>query len=339
MCKFKYYFIVLTASLSLFSCSKDDSPPEVVQVPPRAYQDQYNDDIKIIEDYLSSHYFIEVINPSIYDDRDVKIAKIDNGQASILSYLNAETYPKLLVRTVEIHKLKYKLYYLVLRPGVKDAPTNVDGVLVSYSGSYLSKTDETPVIKSTLFEEVKFPQDILDLYTVIRGWKEVFPQFKSGDAPEINDDGTSSHTNFGLGVMFVPSGLGYFNRASANLPAYSPLVFSFKLYKVKRLDHDVEIRGNSLIPSFDGIPSHLEDLDGDHYMWASWELPDSANGVNPDDTDKDGTPDFLDIDDDGDYYTTKLEIKDPTTNLPFSFDQIPLCSSKKKRYLDPNCLP
>jgi hypothetical protein len=56
------------------------------------------------------------------------------------------------------------------------------------------------------------------------------------------------------------------------VPSYSPLVFSFKLFELQRLDQDG-----------DGIPSYLEDLDGDGYSRVL------ATGVlNPDDTDGDG---------------------------------------------------
>jgi hypothetical protein len=51
--------------------------------------------------------------------------------------------------------------------------------------------------------------------------------------------------------MFIPSGLGYYAAGSASIPSYSPLVFSFKLFELQRLDQDG-----------DGIPSYLEDLNG-----------------------------------------------------------------------------
>ena len=52
-----------------------------------------------------------------------------------------------------------------------------------------------------------------------------------------------------------------------------------KLYALKRFDHDS-----------DGIPSFQEDLDGDGYMWI--KLICKMELVNPDDTDRDGIPDF-----------------------------------------------
>jgi hypothetical protein len=311
MNKFKFYFILLITTVSLFSCSKHDS---ATIEPPRVYSVQYATDITDIEDYLKTNYFTVVNHPGFVDDQDVTITKIDAGQPSIMSYLNAATYPKLLSKDVNLHDIVYKLYYLVLRPGVGESPCNVDGVLTSYRGTYLSRsaaTDTPPsVLSSTLFEEVKYPQQMLSLYTVITGWSETFPLFKSGTSV-INADGTVTHTNFGAGVMFIPSGLGYYNTGSGSIPEYSPLVFSFKLYDIQRLDQDG-----------DGIPSYQEDINKDGFMRVL-----ATGVVNPDDTDGDGIPDFLDVDDDGDNYTTKLEITKPAgTNsglsIYFPYDPI-----------------
>ncbi|MBP6587786.1 MAG: FKBP-type peptidylprolyl isomerase, partial [Flavobacterium sp.] len=203
----------------------------------------------------------------------------------------------------------------------------VDGVLTSYRGTYLSQTtatDTTPsTITATQFEEAVLPNDFLSLFNTISGWGETFPLFKTGSYVS-NPNGTVSYTDFGAGVMFLPSGLAYYSSGSYAIPAYSPLVFSFKLYEIQRADQDN-----------DGIPSYLEDLNGDGFMRIL------ATGVeNPDDTDKDGIPDFYDVDDDGDNYTTKLEIKNPLTGLPYPFADIPTCSpSGKKVYLDKTCHP
>jgi hypothetical protein len=69
-----------------------------------------------------------------------------------------------------------------------------------------------------------------------------------------------------------------------------------------------------------------------------------AAGIeNPDDTDKDGVPDFLDIDDDGDKYNTKLEITNSATGLVYPFALIPDCSgnftdpARIKKQLDKAC--
>lgn len=332
MHKFKFYFIVITASVLFFSCSKDD---DVTVVPPVAYSVQYPIDIAIIKDYLTTHYIENVADPNLAD-KDVVIKKIDNGQASIFSLLDSPTYPKLLVKRIKLHNVDYELYYLVLREGKKDSPCNTDGVLAAYKGTYLKRTNETETttsVTSTFFEEVKFPQTFLSLSSLITGWSEILPKFKTGETPIINKDGTVTHSDFGAGVMFLPSGLAYYNLGSSGIPAYAPLVFSFKLYAIQRLDSDG-----------DGVLNFQEDMNDDDYMYdyrntVNYPTPPDDNIRYADDNDRDGIPDFMDIDDDGDNYTTKFEIKNPTTNLPYPFVDIPTCISGKKNYLDATCHP
>ena len=48
MNKFKYYFILLITTVSLFSCSKDNNTAEIV--PPRDYAVQYATDLADIEE-------------------------------------------------------------------------------------------------------------------------------------------------------------------------------------------------------------------------------------------------------------------------------------------------
>jgi hypothetical protein len=329
MNKFKFYFILLITTVSLFSCSKDDA---VEVTPPRAYADQYITDIADIEEYLKTYYLDMDLSDPNFADKDVKIAKIPVGgtQPTLMSYLNATTYPKLLSREVSLHSVKYTLYYLVLREGVGTAPCNVDGVFASYRGDYLERIAATTTtaasISTTKFEETKFPQSFFELANTIAGWGETFPEFKTGTYTS-NSDGTITYKDFGAGVMFIPSGLAYYNSGSGSIPSYAPLVFSFKLYEIKRLDQDA-----------DGIPSFQEDIDGDGYVRYL------ATGIeNIDDTDKDGVPDFLDVDDDGDKYPTKLEITNAATGLVYPFASIPDCSgnftdpARIKKHLDKAC--
>ncbi|UFH35490.1 FKBP-type peptidyl-prolyl cis-trans isomerase [Flavobacterium acetivorans] len=333
MNKFKFYFILSITTLSLFSCSKNNDTPEIT--PPRDYEVQYKTDIADIETYLKENY-IEDVSP----DADIKITKIPAGgtQPSIWSYKDKASFPKLLSRPVKLHGISYTLYYLVLSEGKagNPSPSNMDAVLAAYKGEYLSSktVDGVTTISSTFFEETKNPQQMFSLQSVIRGWSEIFPQFKTGTYVS-NADGTVSYSDYGAGVMFIPSGLGYFSSGSAAIPAYAPLVFSFKLFEIQRLDQDG-----------DGIPSYLEDLDGDGYVYDyrdTTNFPTKPETANPDDTDGDGIPNFLDVDDDGDGYTTKLEIKDPLTGLPYPFLVIPSCDgnttdpARKKKHLDKDC--
>jgi hypothetical protein len=285
---------------------------------------------------MHTHYMTVVNDPGQTDDQNVTFTLIPTGgtQTSIWYQTQYPLQTRLVTVTQNSIDVTYKIYYLQLRQGTgpnSKSPCNVDRVLTAYRGEYIYSSTTTvntlPVtqILSTQFEESINPQSYFNLTGVIRGWSEIFPKFKTGSYSS-NPDGTLSYADFGAGVMFIPSGLAYYNTSTGTIPSYSPLIFSFKLYEVQRLDHDG-----------DGIYSYQEDIDGDGYMATL------ATGVtNPDDTDGDGIPDFLDTDDDGDYFTTKSEIKDPSTGQPYAFDLIPTCGGTgngKKRYLDPSCHP
>jgi FKBP-type peptidyl-prolyl cis-trans isomerase FkpA len=336
MNKIKFYFILLIATIGIVSCSKDKND-DVPVTPPRDYETQYKEDIVAIENYLRTHSITVTNQPGETIDQDVKIDVIPTGgtELSIWSYLNSATFPKLLSRNVSLHGITYKLYYLVIREGIKDvsgvggeSPSNVDAVFTAYKGTLLDGT----VFDSSDNGQAQWNLDGLTAhdggFPVITGWSEAFPKFKTGQLTS-KDNGTVSYTNFGSGMMFIPSGLGYYNKADTKIPAYSPLVFSVKLYSVKRFDHDG-----------DGIPSYQEDVDPKHdgYMYTF-----AKDVENLDDTDKDGIPDFRDFDDDGDDYATRGEIKDADGKY-YEFDKIPDCSGnqtnpdRKKRHLDKDCI-
>jgi FKBP-type peptidyl-prolyl cis-trans isomerase len=335
MNKFKYYFILLITTATLFSCSKDQEV--FVAVPAREFAVQYATEIKDIEQYLNTYYFTVTDSPGNPEDQNIVFTKIPAGgtQASIMSYKNSATFPKLLSREVKLHEINYTLYYLVLREGTGTSPSNVDQVSVIYRGDYLQSAtvEGASTLTTTKFEEWIFQPQTLNLINTIRGWKEIFPQFKTGTASS-NPDGTVSNSNFGAGAMFIPSGLAYYATGKGGIPGYAPLIFSFKLYAMQRLDHEFNIVTSA--PSPDGILSYQEDIDGDGYIWLKEEL--NAGVINPDDTDGDGFPDFIDTDDDGDGVSTRTEIT-AANGVLIPFDAIPSCDgnttdpNRKKRHL------
>ena len=314
--------LLITLSISIVSCTKSDN----TTVSLRDYTEQYDKDIKLIEKFLQTHY-IEVINhPGFTDDKDVAYIEIPEG-GSQTSIWNS---PDLVTDfTVDQNDITYKVYYLKLRQGsgpTSKSPCNVDKVLTAYRGEYLYTVKETvgdvevDRLKHVQFEESINPQTYFNLTSVIKGWSEVFPKFKTGTYA-ANVDGTITFNDFGAGVMFLPSGLAYYANSTASIPAYSPLVFSFKLYEIQRNDQDG-----------DGIDSYLEDINGDGYVRIF-----GSGVVNPDDTDGDEIPDFLDIDDDADTFKTKIEILNPLTGVAYPFADIPLCSDNKKKHLSTVC--
>ncbi|PWA05346.1 FKBP-type peptidylprolyl isomerase [Flavobacterium psychrotolerans] len=324
MNKFKLYFLLISVTFVLFSCNKSDT---VASVPLREYGVQNSTDKETIENYLRTYYIESVMNhPGFTDDQDVKLTKIpvNGSQPSIMSLLDSPTFPKLSIKKVRLHDIDYEVYYLKFRADNDvdgKSPCRVDEVLAAYSGSYLTNKSTTTNsitvtdITSTVFETVLYPQQRLALDRTIRGWAEIFPLFKTGSFDATPSPDPASYLNFGAGVMFLPSGLAYYNVTTSTIPAYSSLVFSFKLYDMKRADQDG-----------DGILSVDEDLNGDG---------DFTN----DDTDGDGVQNYLDIDDDGDGYLTKNEIKINGV-LPTSYDLIQDCSGTTngiKKHLNKTC--
>jgi FKBP-type peptidyl-prolyl cis-trans isomerase FkpA len=335
MNKIKFYFIVLMAVVAISSCNKDDDNIEVV--PPRDYAEQYASDIDSIEKFLNTNYISEIVDkPGFPEDQDITMSVIPAGgnQPSIMSYLNSPTLPRLTSRDVKMGEVTYKIYTLLIREGLSggtkptggEYPCNIDAVFAGYKGTLLDGT----VFDSSNNGQIQWNLDgskTTDggLAVFVRGWSEGFPQFKTGWLA-TNIDGTVRYNDFGVGVIFVPSAMAYYNQVNEDIPEYSPLVFSIKLYALKRFDHDA-----------DGIPSYQEDLDGDRYMYYL-----ATGVVNPDDTDGDGIPNFADFDDDGDGYATRGEVK-KADGTYYPFDLIPDCSgdqanpSRLKRHLDPNC--
>ncbi|MBQ0908570.1 FKBP-type peptidylprolyl isomerase [Flavobacterium sp. F-328] len=312
MNKFKYYFILLITTVSLFSCSKDEA---AALTPPKAYADQYATESVDIEDYLKT-YYIEDTNPDVL----TKISKIPAGgtQIPVWNYLNSSSFPKLLMKKVTVHDVEYKLYYIMLREGTGQSPTSTDGVLTAYRGEYLSKTKvgDVSTLTSTFFEEINNQDSFFVLPTLTAKWGNYLPEFKTGNYSS-NPDGTISYSNYGAGVMIIPSALAYYAGGANSIPPYAPLVFSFKLYEISRSDTDG-----------DGVLDVNEDLDGDGYMF------NYANKIDyptfpvdairfADDTDKDGIPNYLDTDDDGDGVSTRTEITVNGKLIPFA--DIPSC--------------
>jgi len=283
MNKFKFYFIVLFSGLILFSCNKSD---DAAVIPVRDLKAQYDTDLITIKTYMKTHYVKSLnLTPGTTAEMDVQIEKIPTGNPESLTSLWYRTDKD--STTIERHGFIYTIYYLKFRLGdaTKDNPSRVDNVLVAYDGSYLDTGSE-----ATRFEYAPFPTQFLGLDGFITGWTEVMRLFKPG-TPNVVEGQPTVYNDFGAGVMFIPCGLAYFNNPQSAIPAYSPLVFSFKLYDMKRSD-----------PDADGILSINEDLNG--------------NGIfTDDDTDGDGIPNYRDADDDGDGVLTLTELKKPVEYL------------------------
>ena len=269
MTRYFKYFLFLLSTIVVFSCKDAEEAAAEVIIP---FEAQYPIDLEKIETFLKTHS---------YNSGTKMFELVANGSATSIWGSNpAVPKPTLLSKIVNGNGINYKVYYVMLQVGANKRPTGVDNVSVSYKGQLLDKTvfDENNGVAT------------FGLGQTIFGWQTMFPLFKSATVSQ-RADGTVDYISGGEGFFFLPSALAYYNRPQGSIPAYSPLIFSIKLYDVNYVDNEG-----------DQIQSVYEDLDND------------GNPFN-DDSDGDGVPNFGDIDDDADYIPTNTEIKRPARNL------------------------
>ena len=207
--------------ISIISCTPDEDT--ITSVPENDRTEQQVIDNDTLVHYLNSHYYnaAEVnalANPTISD-------------VVITEFLEGETLPTgaaLLMSDVELKTttyldVEYDYYILKIKQGEGAAsPRFCDKVRVKYAGSLLDGEEF----------EVKLNPIDFDLASVIPGWNRVFPEFNVGTFM-TNSDGTVSYDGHGTGVMFLPSGLGYYATYSPSIPTYSNLVFKFELLQTQ----------------------------------------------------------------------------------------------------------
>ncbi len=296
-------FCCLSMMMMSLSCSKSDDTVDVA--PPREFAAQYISDLAVINVFLENYTY--TINASNDIEFVLHTTTTTNPKLNTLP-TSGSVFPQLRSKIVDLHSIDggYKVYYLVFNEGNQSRkPTRVDDILVGYKGLYLE--NQSGILGATPeFENNPIPSGLFSLTGVIRGWQEIFPLFGVGTidttAPE---NGPTVYQNYGVGAIFIPSGLAYFNvgqttQSGVTIPSYSPLVFTFKLFNLRRADQDG-----------DKIESIFEDANTDGIF-------------TNDDTDSDGVPDFVDPDDDNDGFTTFNEIKKSDGTF-YSFNEIPGC--------------
>lgn len=261
----------------LMACSPDD--PEINLVPDRDRTEQQVTDNSLLLYFLDVHYYnnrdlSEMVNPSV---ADIIITKLEDGETVPNGHTLLVNSSDLVTLTSVFEGATYQYYVLKLNQGGgSNSPKFTDRVRVLYEGRLVSDL--------SIFDNAVSPVDFnlvgfgVNSPGVITGWQRVFPEFK--EAASFSSGATISYNDFGLGVMFIPSGLSYYSRQLRGIPSYSNLVFKFALLQVEEFDHDN-----------DGIPSYLEDLNNNLTTF-------------DDNTDGDATPNYVDFDDDGDGVLT-----------------------------------
>lgn len=281
--RFKVHFFFFLFLVLFFSCPEDDGDG-LVEIPENDRTEQQIIDNDSLLGYFETHYYNSAYlqnNPGFTLD-EIIISELpedgnlpDPNQNTMLS-------DDIITLTTTYFDVEYEYYILKINQGESETSPNFsDRVRVNYEGSLMD---------GVIFDSSSTPVDF-DLTNTIAGWGRVLPEFNNATDFVINNDGTVDYTNPGIGVMFLPSGMGYYSAAAGDVPVYSNLIFKFKLFESEENDHD-----------FDNVPSHLEDLNG------NLDLTD-------DNTDDDPYADFVDSDDDNDGTLTIDEDLEPDSDL------------------------
>ncbi len=284
---YRILFFLLIVLVGFTACNKDDEDGIII-VPERDRAEEAPKEQAIIEEFLETHFYNyeEFENPPAGFDYKIVFGKREGDNANKIPLIEQVSSKQVTDRVKP--EVTYKLYYLNVVEGEGESPIFADEALVTYKGQFLDlnafDASDSPI---------KF-----DLTAVVPGFQEALVEYNSATSFTENPDGTIDFEGFGVGAVFIPSGIGYWLNSPSSIPVYSQLIFTFSLLDITTdIDHDE-----------DGIPSFMEDLNNNGFL-------------GDDDTDGDGIPNYLDADDDGDGVLTRDEIiinPDGTIEFPDS---------------------
>jgi hypothetical protein len=263
-----FYLLVVLAFVA--SCTKNDA---ITIEPIRDRATQYAKDLDSIDQFLDTH------SMEVDGNYNVVFSDLETG-STVQSIRQQTQFPLTSIQVQDpVDDFEYKVYYISMREGEGRKPSEVDSVHVAYKGLLLSNTSFDSSNQPLWFQ----------LEDVVPGWSSIIPLFKTAGFYDTTEGPEPiNFQNYGAGIMFLPSGLGYFANStpSGSISAYEPLIFSFKLMELRYKDHDR-----------DGVLSKDEGNPADPTV----KLLDY-------DLDLDGIANFLDVDDDGDKILTRLEV-------------------------------
>ncbi len=288
-------FLLLFSFLFVLSCKKDEEEEE----PPVDFAIQVLEDDALLTAFLESHtYNYEDFENNPTTRVDIQIDTLDGENINKTPLIDMVETSQIPVTDSDGDITQHTLYHLIANQGsrIEDKPSVVDSVYLSYEGKLLD---------GQVFDSRTSPV-WFDNTSVVSGFRNGVSNFAPGTYT-VADNGVVTFEDYGQGLIFMPSGLGYYNRAQGGIPAYSPLIFEVLVYTIARADHDgdgiysrdedVDLDGNPLNDDTDGdtiVNCYDADDDGDGIL-TQFEYDEDEDGV-PDDTDGDGIPDYLDND-------------------------------------------
>ncbi len=296
----------LLSAVLFTSCGNDDMfEPEPIPVRDRG-EESVAAQMRI-ETYLSTHFYNyeEFQNPPAGFDFKIKFDTIAGDNSNKTPLIDQVDFK--MVQDREEDDVMYKLYYLDVIEGEGEELRFPDIATVTYEGTYVNERtiidendidgdgdteEEITIFETELFESSVVPIQF-DLTQVINGLQDALIEFKGATNVITNPDGTLSFEEFGVGAVFIPTGLAYFEAPppGSGIPLYSQLIFAFQVYDGEIGDQDQ-----------DGLLSNFEDING--------------NGIEEDDdTDEDFVFNLFDTDDDGDGRPTVDEVETNTYTI------------------------
>ncbi|NND88755.1 MAG: hypothetical protein HKM28_05870 [Flavobacteriaceae bacterium] len=278
----KFILTFCAVALMFLQSCKNDEDDGIITIPPRDRGEEAVVATMEIEEYLATHFYNyeEFQSPSPDFDYRIQFDTIAGENAGKIPLIDQVDFKMVQDRVDE--DVMYKLYYLKVIQGEGNEVQFPDILDISFEGRFLT---------NEVFDNSDLPAR-LDLTAVINGFQDGLSEFNGANETIVNPDGTVSFEGYGVGAVFIPSGLGYFATPPVPEPGssvtqiglYQQLIFTFQVYNVIKGDQDN-----------DGVPTVMEDYNN--------------NQIEEDDNfDEDFTLDFNDEDDDNDGRLTRNEI-------------------------------
>ncbi len=274
--KNRKYFGLLAILVLFLACNEEDeNAPISVALRDRGEQSLADD--SLIREYLQTHFYNyeDFENPSADFDFRIVFDTIAGDNANKQPIWDRS---ELATVTYDRFGASNNLYVLTAREGVGEVSTYADSTFVTYNGQNLY---------GGVFDNAENPL-WFNLTATIDGFARGISGSRGASGFTSNDDGTIDFTDdYGVGAIFIPSGLGYFaTPPNNNIGIYASLVFEFEVYDRIVTDHDG-----------DGIITIDEDINNNQFFFD-----------DEDNTDGDAVNNFRDADDDNDGVMTRMEI-------------------------------
>jgi hypothetical protein len=290
----KYWMLTAFCGAAvLVACNNDDNVDDGF-IPARDRAEEAPLSQAIVKEYLETHFYNyeDFANPPANFDFQIRFDTIAGNNADKTPLIEQVVTKRVQDRIKE--DLFYDLYYLNVIQGEGESPDFADVVTISYDGIYINREEENRPY-SQRFDASTLPVRF-DMTGIVNGLQDAISEFNTATDIVTNPDGSLSFIDYGVGAVFMPSGLGYYVNPppTSAIPLYSQLIFTFQLYAKETGDQDN-----------DGVVSTIEDL--------------NMNMIEEDDdTDGDLIPNYNDPDDDGDGRPTRDEIEiDADGNVTF----------------------